>query len=659
MSANVTLGVPRRWLWRGVGVVAVAALVGVAFWLGRTMHRGAAEPGRVDDAHVPHDGAVEEREDRVLYWSCAMHPQVRAPSAGTCPSCGMALEPIRAGQERLGARALALSPAAAARAGIRTSRVERKFVAAEVRMVGKVDFDESRLATIAAWVAGRLDRLYVDYTGVAVRKGDHLVYLYSPDLYATQEELVQALKVAEEARRSSLAAVRESAQATVDAAREKLRLLGLAPEQIARVERSRKASAHTIIHAPTGGIVVRKDAVQGMYVRTGPRIYTIADLSRVWVKLDAYESDLVWVRYGQEVEFAAEAYPGRRFVGSIAFIAPVLDERSRTVKVRLNVDNARGLLKPGMFVRAVLRATLTDEGRVMEPRLAGKWISPMHPEILKDEPGTCDVCGMPLVRAESLGYAGPATEAKPPLVVPAAAPLITGTRAVVYVQPDARKPTFEGREVVLGPRAGDYYVVREGLREGELVATAGAFKLDAELQIQAKKSMLSMPGGPIAPPPARELPPLRVPDSFRAQLTAVLAAYLDAWRALAADRPAGARAAGQSLVQAVDAVDARPLGDHGRGLWLRERGGLRKAAARLAGADNLVAQREAFDGLSAALPVLLKAFGHAHAKQIAEFQCPMAFNNRGATWLQDHDDLLNPYFGAEMLKCGVKLRTLE
>ena len=239
---------------------------------------------------------------------------------------------------------------------------------------------------------------------------------------------------------------------------------------------------------------------EGAYVETGTRIYTIADLTEVWVKLDAYESDLPWLRYGQQVEFTTEAYPGEVFTGTIAFIDPVLNAQTRTVKVRVNVPNLSGKLKPDMFVRAVVSAQVATAGRVMDPNLVGKWICRMHPGVVKETAGDCDVCGMPLVRTESLGLRlgcrRRLTSSAAPLVVPVVGRASkTGTRAVVYVERvDAKKPTYEGREIVLGPRAGDFYIVRAGLEEGERVVTQGNFKLDSALQIAAKPSMMSPEG---------------------------------------------------------------------------------------------------------------------------------------------------------------------
>lgn len=432
------------------------------------------------------------------HWTCAMHPQIDLPKPGLCPICGMKLI-LRNTQEGEASslRELTVSEDAKKLMDIQTVPVERQFVEAKVRMVGKIDYDETRLRYITAWVPGRLDRLYVDYTGVPVKKGDHMVSLYSPELLSGQEELLQAIEAVKNLKNSRSSIMLDMSKATVAAAEDKLRLWGLKPEQIAKIKQRGTTSDHITIYAPIGGIVIHKNAQEGMYVKTGTRIYTIADLSEVWVQLDAYESDLMWLRYGQTVKFTTEAYPGKRFTGTIAFIDPILTQTTRTVKVRINAANPTMILKPGMFVRAVAQAWLASGGKVMDPALAGKRICPMHPGVVKDKPGTCDICQMPLVRTESLGYLGlNPTKADKPLVIPVSAALVTGTRAVVYVElPNRAKPTFEGRQIVLGPRAGNYYLVRNGLTEGERVVTNGNFKLDSELQIRAKPSMMTPEGG--------------------------------------------------------------------------------------------------------------------------------------------------------------------
>jgi len=448
-------------------------------------------------AHAGHEGSGSQEDEpaQATTWTCAMHPQIRSNKPGKCPLCGMKLVPVQT-QVTGGLRTLIISPEARALMNIETVPVERKYVSTEVRMVGKVDFDETKLGYITAWVAGRLDQLYVDFTGVEVNQGDHMVYIYSEQLYAAQEELLQALKYASQAPATSTRRGIGSID-LVESAREKLRLLGLTQKQIDRIEKENRPSSHLTIYSPVSGVVIEKLKQEGERVRLGERIYTVADLSLLWVHLDAYEADLPWIRYGQAVTIMTEAYPGEEFHGRIAFIQPVLNDKTRTVKVRVNVPNPDGRLKPEMFVHAIVRPQVARGGRVMDPGLAGKWISPMHPEIVKDEPGECDICGMPLVRAESLGYVSATTdELAPPLVIPYAAALVTGTRAIVYVEDSkATQPSFDGREIVLGPRAGDYYIVKHGLQEGELVVAKGNFKIDAEIQIQAKPSMMTPEGG--------------------------------------------------------------------------------------------------------------------------------------------------------------------
>jgi Cu(I)/Ag(I) efflux system membrane fusion protein len=602
-----------------------------------------------------------------------MHPQIRQTRPGNCPICGMKLIPVEEEGPSEGPRVFTASEAARELMDIETQSVERRFVAAEIRMVGKVDYDETRLAYITAWVPGRLDRLFVDYTGVPVRKGDHMVYMYSPELLSAQEELLQAIQAVKNLRASGVTIVREATEATVATARAKLRLLGLTAEQVAEIERRGTASDHVTIFAPAGGIVVNKNALEGMYVDTGTRIYTIADLSQVWVKLDAYEADLAWVRYGQPVEFTSVSYPGEVFQGTVAFLDPVLDDATRTVKVRVNAANAAGKLKPGMFVRAVVRAQVAAGGRVMDASLAGKWICPMHPDVIKPGPAPCDICGMPLVRTESLGYVTvEPSEADKPLVIPATAPLVTGTRAVVYVEvPGRERPTFEGRVIELGPRAGQWYLVRQGLKEGERVVVRGNFKIDSSLQIQARPSMMSPEGGapppghvhgppPAGPPapvaqgdsPRRAAAPKPLPAAFREALAKVFAGYLAMQAALAADRlDAAVQAAGTARAAAKVAHGA-PLAPEDQAAWHAASAALDGILGRAAEAKTIEAVREAFALASEELMVLAQRWGAPTAQPIVVLRCPMAFSGRGAIWLQHGRQVRNPYFGAAMPLCG-------
>ena len=639
--------------WLGWKRVKVILIVLAAFAVGYAAKgfRGTNEPVT---AHIQ---TSESSDAKQQWWTCSMHPQIRQPKPGKCPICFMDLIPVASSGDDLGERQISFSQAAIKLMEIATAPVERKFVTAEIRMVGKIDYDEAQVKNITAWVPGRIDRLYVDFTGTTVSKGDHMVELYSPELISAQAELLQAVKAAGNVKTETSELVTRTTLATLDASREKLRLLGLTDEQISKIESSGKTVTHITIYSPIGGIVIHKDATVGTYVTTGMPVYTVADLSRLWVKLDAYESDLLWIRYGQKVEFTTEAYPGEVFEGTINFIDPVLNGQTRTVKLRVNVDNVDGKLKPEMFIRAMVRSQVAAGGRVMVPDMAGKWICPMHPSVVKTEPGTCDICGMNLVTTESLGYVVD-TPKEAPLVIPASAPLITGTRAVVYVQvPDKEKPTFEGRGIILGPRAGDYYLVKEGLTEGERVVTRGNFKIDASLQIQAKPSMMSAEPPQAAteqPPGGQE--PLReiagVPGAFREQIWGFVEKYSLLHEALAADDKDGAVKAAQSAIQALSQVDMSLVSGKSHEAWMGSVARMNKALGAIKEGVQIEAARQAFELLSNELIAAIRQFGIPENRVLYRLHCPMAFNNKGADWLQRDENTRNPYFGASMLKCG-------
>lgn len=595
-------------------------------------------------------------------WTCSMHPQIKLPKAGKCPICFMDLIPLEINDDGGGEREVRVSAYSAKLMEIETTEATRHFASAEIRMVGKVDYDETRVSFISAWVPGRIDRLFVDYTGVPVQKGDHLAELYSPDLLTAQEELIQAIQTQEKLKNSDSTFLVDTAQKTIIAAREKLRLWGFTAEQIATIETRGTPSDHMVIYSTTSGIVIQKDVQEGMYVKTGSRIYTIADLSTVWVQLDAYESDLNGLRYGGQVEFSTEAYPGKLFEGTISFIDPIINSDTRTAKVRVIVENENGRLKPGMFVRAVARPKITANGQIMDAGLAEKWISPMHPEIVKDGPGGCDVCGMPLVRAESLGYVAE-TQENAPLLIPVTAALKTGKRAVVYVEiPNSEKPSYEGREVRLGQRLGDFYVVEEGLEAGERVVTRGAFKLDAELQLRAKPSMMSPPeeaddrAGMDHEQMAKAIQPMETPAAFQQQLDAAVEAYLSIQTALAADDSAATTPAATALKEALKQIDMGLLEGEAHLLWMDHLKNLNAATVQLQKATSIEEQREAFAPLSQQWALTLRAF--PIPREVTQAFCSMAFDNAGAIWLQSSEEINNPYFGAMMLKCGEVQKTI-
>ncbi|MHC4251091.1 MAG: efflux RND transporter periplasmic adaptor subunit [Planctomycetota bacterium] len=645
-------------------IAIVAASVVAAFFIGFLV-RGSGSGGGGGDT------SAAEAEAEPLFWTCSMHPQINQPGPGQCPLCGMDLIPVhKEAGEKLDPRELRLSESARKLADVQTAPVERKFVTAQVSMVGRVEYDETRVRHITSWVGGRLDRLYVDYTGVTVRKGDHMVWLYSPEILAAQEELLQAVKAVGELSRSGSKNIRRTALQTVAASREKLRLWGLTPKQIEQIETRGTPEDHITIYSPVGGVVVQKHVAEGMYVKTGARIYGIVDLTQVWVKLDAYESDLAWVKYGQEVEFSTEAYAGEVFTGKIAFIDPILDAKTRTVKLRVNVPNKAGRLKPGMFVRATVRPKVALGGKVVDPVLAGKWICPMHPEIVKDGPAKCDICEMPLEPAEDLGYVTP-EKGTAPLVIPVTAPLRTGKRAVVYVADPEKEGVFEGRLVVLGPRAEGYYIVEEGLEEGERVVTRGNFKIDSALQILAKPSMMNPQGGGPAPgghhgghgasasvtPPAPKR--LDTPEEFRKQLGGAFEAYLRVQGAFAGDKLKAGTAAAKDFLVALDRIDMMLVKEPAHSAWMKELMALKSRAQKVARSSDFASAREAFSPLSDAVIRVAKIFGMSDAQELHVYRCTMALDGRGANWLSGRKEVRNPYYGASMLKCGDLVETIS
>ncbi len=583
-------------------IVGAAIVFVIGFLAGEQQKGGTHQSADIDYADHLH-GAEE-----ATWWTCSMHPQIRQPEPGKCPICAMDLIPVREGPAEDDApRTISMSKAAMMLAEIQTQKVKRQLVDFELPMTGKVDYDERQVRTISAWVGGRLERLFVDYTGVPVEAGDPMVEIYSPELYAAQEELLQALRTVEKVNGGQNAFMLETSQATAGAAREKLRLLGLTAKQIASIEKRGVPRATLEISSPISGIVIDKKAFEGMYVKTGSPIYTVADLSKVWAKLDVYEGDIFWIRHNQEVDIRTEAYGDEIFRGKISFVDPVLNERTRTVKVRVTVDNSDGRLKPNMFVRAVVKA-----------RLAGH----------NDEPW---------------------------LVIPASAPLITGKRAIVYVRiPNQERPAFEGIEVKLGPRAGNWYVVHSGLEEGQEVVVNGNFKIDSALQLLAKESMMSSENG--SGPDARggvAKVEKRVGDlRFLEQLKPFYSAYFQAQQALAEDNYADAHGALKAMESALGKMDIKPAGEEMRMQWMNSTGVFKEALVIAVDAKDIATLRSAFIAVSDSIINIHKVFGHAGDKVYNLAFCPMVADNKGAFWLQLGEDIRNPYFGSAMLNCG-------
>ena len=601
----------------------------IAFFMGRI-----SAPDQTD-SHTSHVAS-----EHIESWTCSMHPQIKMPDPGQCPICFMDLIPAGNARPDGDIPELTLSPAAMALAEIQTAVAFRGPGEKTLRLSGKVVADETRIKVVTARVAGRLEKLYVDYTGMDVQAGDHLVEIYSPELITAANELVQSNEYSSE--KMTYKQPQDILNITSRAAQEKLRLLGLTAEQIDQLTSAAELPELLTIYSPVSGIVTQRHISQGQYVQPGSPLFEITDLSRVWVNLDIYEQDLPFVQYGQSVRLTLEALPGDTLIGLISLLQPVLNIHTRIVEARIILDNSQGLLKPGMFADGEVSAFIDAGGHSIPPDLSGKWISPMHPEIVKDGPGICDVCGMPLVPAEELGYTHHGYEFGDPLLIPVTAVLRTGERALVYVQhPDRAEPTFSPREIQVGLRAGNFIIVLSGLEEGERVVKHGNFKIDSAIQITGATSLMS-PQAPAESPlhPGmgsrnRWPTPINVEPSL---WPTILSDYLVLQKELARDNYADARAAFDRILLTINDVasDIHAISDE---------------------ISDIITLRNEFENVSRLL--LLAAEQGFLEHPVYEAFCPMAFDFQGAYWLQNHDTIDNPYFGASMLRCGEIKRRFE
>lgn len=503
-----------------LSVAVVVVAVGTGYLLGRGAH-----PQRSTAT-----GPAASPSAAAQVYTCSMHPQVRLDRPGKCPICEMPLIPASAaGTGAGGEPILQLSDHALAMASVETTPVTRRELALDLRAVGKIQFNESSLATVTARVDGYAERLFVNFTGVEIKAGDHLAEVYSPDLIVAQQELLIALQ----------SGAGEEVGALVETAKLKLRRWGLTEDQITALVSNKQIADRVTLYSPIEGTVIEKSILENSAFRAGDALYRVANLDTVWVYLDIYEYDLAWVRYGQRVVLAAEALPGRVFEGRVTFVQPIVDEETRTVRVPVHVENEDHALKPGMFVSAVIRSTLASDGQAAPTGVEGKFSCTMHPQVLRDEPGQCPICEMRLeqipglepaaldhsmhaaevpaaeeyscpmrcegekTHAESgncpvcgmkLELVAPTPAAAGPglLAVPAIAVLDSGTRRIVYVEKS--RGLFEPREVVLGPRTGEYFPVLSGLDEGERVVSRGGFLIDSQFQITGHPSLF-YPGG--------------------------------------------------------------------------------------------------------------------------------------------------------------------
>ena len=604
-------------LWIGAALLATGLLLGYVLFGG-----SATDPTTTDTSteHADHGADDVEAADAEV-WTCSMHPSVREEQPGSCPICGMDLIPASQ-TEDTGDFMLSMTETATELAQVQTSRVEEKVPTREVRLPGRIEVDERRITSVTAHVDGRIRDLNVDFTGAPIREGETMGTLYSPDLISAQRELLEALQ--HEDRRPEM----------VESARQKLRLWELSEEEIQRIETAGEVQTRVNITAPVSGIVLERKVAREQYVQEGSVLYEVADMSALWVVFEAYEEDLQWLSTGQPVTFHTRGQRSNTHEADITYIDPVVNPDSRTVRVRAEVSNPEGHLKPDMLVQGVIQG---DAG------------------------------------AEQL-------------TVPSSAVLWTGPRSLVYVHDtDADAPHFEAREVTLGPRVGSDYVITDGLEAGEHVVTHGAFRIDSEFQLADRRSMMNVEPGTGAAPDGHDHGDMdhndmdhddmdasedehdleapeetfqdEIPDAFRAQLTDVVSAYLAVRDALIDSDESDARARLDDLQATLDAVDMSLLDSDAHDAWMEDLTALESHLSHVDHADSLDGIRAEFNTISLVLAYSIQRFG---IEGVAYRQyCPMAFDNEGAYWISDEEEIRNPYLPENMLGCGEVIERLD
>jgi Cu(I)/Ag(I) efflux system membrane fusion protein len=552
---------------------------GLLFVLGITIG-WLISPSAPETVDAEHNHGVEALANQL--WTCSMHPQVKLNEPGDCPICGMDLIPVSTGRSSGSSNPMVheMTAEAVALANIQTSIVGGMNSDGELLLTGKIQADERQNASVTSKFPGRIEKLFVSFTGEKVKVGQRLATIYSPELVTAQKELLEAAKS------------RSVFPELYQAAREKLRLWKLSETQIASIENSGMPKIEFDVFAEFSGVVTQRNITVGDYINTGTSLFNIVNLDKIWIMLDAYESDLSRVAVGNPISFTAAGIPGQTYQAKVTYIDPILNPATRAASLRAELNNPGGKLLPEMFVSAKVKTnTKTKNEGVAIPRTALLW---------------------------------------------------SGKRSVVYVKvPNSEYPAYEMREITIGSKIGDMYAVEAGLDIGEEIVTNGVFAIDAASQLAGGYSMMNRP----------ETKTLEVSLAFQSQLTQLTEEYFKVKNSLVNDDAPATQKAASSIQGSLSKVDMSLVKGAAHDSWMSIRSEIEKAAGMMTKETDIAKQRTHFAPLSQAFLDLTETFGLTKDKVYKEF-CPMAFDNKGAFWLSESEQIRNPYFGQAMLTCG-------
>lgn len=565
-----------------IGIAVLVGLLGGYFIFGSN--------NSTQSSHNNH----QEEATAGQMWTCSMHPQIMQEEPGDCPICGMDLIPAETSTDGLSADQFKMTENAMALANIQTTSISNLVSDDENRITlsGKIMENEEANAIQASYFDGRIERLNVNYKGQEVRKGQKLATIYAPDLIAAQQELITAVSL------------KESQPILYKAVRNKLKLWKLSDNQINAIESSGKIQENFAIYATVSGTVSEVMSAEGDYIKQGQPILKVSNLSTVWAEFDVYENQIAQFKKGQQINITTTAYPDRKFEGTISFIDPILNAKTRTVTIRTNLNNHDQLFKPGMFVT---------------------------------------------------GSVASKTKMKEQLVIPASAVLWTGKRSVVYIKASATEPIFEMREVVLGSATGNTYIILNGLNDGDEIVTNGAFTVDAAAQLQGKKSMMNKEGGETVTDHEGHVGmQMEVSKSLQKDFLPTFVPYLQMKDAFVNSNASQVSIAARATNKILKAIKTSNLSTVEKTYLTKSIGIL----DHLANTEELEKQRTYFVSLNENIVALISNFTELNTEIYVQ-KCPMANTNKGAIWISKEKEIRNPYFGDAMLTCGSVIDTIK